>query len=66
MFLNQVLVTQFPFISLTRMWGSPSSCAPLSHLPALLLQLFLGLGQLRLKGSNDHLLAGPDPSVLLT
>lgn len=66
LFLNQVLGTQLPFTSLTRRRGSPSGCALLPHLPALLLQLLLGLGQLRLEGSNDQLLPGPGPSVLLS
>lgn len=65
MFPNQVFVTQLPFISQTRMWRSPPAI-PSSHLPALLFQLLLSLGQLRLKSSNDHLLAGPGPCVLLT
>ena len=66
MFLSQVLITQLSSVSRPECGESPSSRALPSHLPALLLQLLLSLGQFRLKGGNDHLLAGPGPGVLLT
>ena len=66
MFLNQVLVNTAPLCLIAQnVRVALQLCLP-SHLPALLLQLLLSLGQLGLKGSDDHLLASSGPSVFLT